>query len=761
MLLPTMQATPFRRSVQAALLVLPLLLLLALPRPVSAQSPVIPPSPGGAAVSGAPDSDGQMVDIQADRFSMDSVRHLVLARGHVKVSRGTDWVTADEADVDTARQVVTARGNIELHYGGNVWKGENVTYDFKTGLGDFGAFELYSAPIHITAGDSRRVSPSVTELTDVMLTTCEVDNPEYSVRASSASLESNRIVRARNVRFQLGPVPFFWFPYVRADVNDFANFEFTPGYSSRMGAFLLTTYNYPLSDTFASHTHFDLRSKRGVGVGEDITWTDPASTFDGGLRLYYAHDNRPWHDDAEKARRENLADAERYRINLTDRRSVTDRDTLITTVNYLSDPWVLHDFFDDEYQHGVQPENRLSLSHRGDRYIAGVQLNLRLNDFYDNVNRLPEVFLNFNRQRIFDTPFYYEGENSASYLDRVYGDDHNSATDERDDYDAFRVDSHHMIYLPARLAFLSLVPRAGFRGTYYSKTKIVTTVTNKVAQVDEASGLTNVVDQVQTLLDDGDADFRALPELGFETSFKAFGDLHRGPIGIQEDHDLRHVLEPYARYTYRPEPDLTPDEIWQFDKIDKYTGVNTLDLGLRNYLQTKSSAAPSASIRNLVYANTYLTFDFDPEEDEETLRAFTFDLELRPLSWIFLEAEGVYDNNLGEIDSFNARARTRVTDLVSFAAEYRYRYETRQQVAADLTLFPEMRWQARTYARVDIEESHLDEHSYYLIHRTQCLGIGLGLRIRPDYGADGKDDYAIWLRIWPLAFPSLMGSMPN
>lgn len=726
-----------------------------------AQTPVTVPPSGGTAVSGAPAADGQMVDVQADRFSYDALRRLVLARGNVKVSRGTDWVTADEADVDTSRQIVTARGHIELHYGPNVWRGENVTYNFKTGQGDFGSFDLYSAPFHILAENSERVSPTLTELDDVLLTTCEPDNPEYSIRASSASIESNRIVRARNVRFMLGPVPFFWFPYVKGDVNNFANFEFTPGYNSRMGPFLLTAYNYPLSDALSTHTHFDVRTRRGIGIGEDLSWKDPADAYNGMLRLYYTHDSKPWKNDAQKAEREALADNNRYWVNLADRHSISDRDTFTATVNYLADPWVLKDFFDDEYQHGVQPENRVALSHHGNRYTAGVELNLRLNDFYDNVNRLPEVFLDFNRQQVFGSPLYYEGENTATYLDRVYADDHQDKTQEKDDYDALRVDTYHMFYLPMRLDFLSVVPRAGYRGTYYSKTKVSTTVTNKVPKVDEQTGMTNVVDEVQTLLDEGDADWRHLPELGAETSFKAFGRLLDGPLGIEQNHGLRHILEPYANYTFRPEPDLLPENIWHFDKIDKLADANELVLGLRNYLQTKTSALRSARVANLIYLDTYATFDMEPEDDEDSFKAFNFDAELRPLSWLFWEVHGEYTSEAEELKTLNTRLRVKQDDIFTFAAEYRYQLDTREQVAADLTLFPEMRWSARLYGRMDIEESHLDEHSYYLIHRTDCLGIGVGVRIRPDYDADGEDDYTIWLRIWPLAFPSFMGSMPD
>ena len=66
---------------------------------------------------------------------------------------------------------------------------------------------------------------------------------------------------------------------------------------------------------------------------------------------------------------------------------------------------------------------------------------------------------------------------------------------------------------------------------------------------------------------------------------------------------------------------------------------------------------------------------------------------------------------------------------------------------------------ARVYARMDLEESNLEEHSYYVIHRTRCLGLGLGVRIRPEEAADGDDNYTVWFRIWPLAIPGFSSSL--
>jgi LPS-assembly protein len=723
------------------------------PTPVAPVAPVAPPpapiatpaTPAGADLTG-------LVDVQADDLSYDGIRQLVIARGNVKVTRGADSVSADYAEVDTAAQQVHARGNIFIEFQGNTWRGDEATYNFRTGQGDFGAFEVFAPPYHVTARDSRRLSLNMMELEGVMLTTCDPEHPEYSVRASSASLQDNKILRAKHVRFQFGPVPFFWFPYVRANLEELAKFEFTPGWSSDNGPFLLTAYNQPINDTFKTRTHVDIRQKRGLGIGEDLLWKDPhQGDYAGQLRLYYANDRRPWHDEKQQKEREELIDENRYWVQLRDRHNVTDRDYLITELNYVSDPWLLNDFFDDEYQKNVQPENRVVLSHRGDHYTAGVLLNLRLNDFYENVDRLPEVFLNFNRQQILDTPLYYEGGNTLSYLSRVY-----PAGSPKERYDSFRFDTRHMLYWPGRyFGFLSLIPRAGYRGTFYSDSLATTIVTNVVPITNELGQVIGTTNRVEKIISDDSAVWRNLPELGAETSFKAYGELYDGPTGIEEDEDLRHVIEPYADYTLRFEPNVKPEELWQFDSIDRLDERNDLRLGLRNYLQTKREYRT----HDLVFADVFTTLLIDPDEQERTLNDIGFKVETRLVSWFAWDFDGEYDTRDSSIRTFTTQAQLSQEDIVTLGVDYRYKRDSRDTIAGDLVVFPEQRWSGRIYARMDLEASQVEEHSYFVIHRTRCLGIGLGVRIRPEQAANGDDSYTFWLRIWPLALPQFASSL--
>lgn len=691
-----------------------------------------------------------VIDVQADSLSYDAVRDLVIADGAVRVTKGLDSVEADYAEVDTANETVFGKGNIVVRYQGNVWRGNETHFNFRTGIGDFGAFSLRREPYTLIARESQRVDERHLHLAGVILTTCEPDNPEYSVRAAWATLEDQSIIRAKHVRFQLGPVPFFYFPYIKANVHWFDNLELTPGYSSDHGAFLLAAYRHKFNDVWTSRTHLDIRAKRGVAVGEDILWEDPDGAYEGILRGYYLNDQRPWDGESEQAEREDLIEDNRYWVRFHDRHNLTDRDYFLAELNYVSDPWMLHDFFDDTYQKNVQPENRFALSHRGDRFTASIDLVARLNDFYSNVSRLPEVSFDVNRQQIPFTPFYYESESAMGFLKKEWSEQEQDKGNE--DYDAFRIDTRHMVYLPIRtFGFLSIVPRGGYRGTYYSKTLETAVYTNVVPVTDETTGLVvGTTNEVQTVLSDGPSIWRNLPEFGGEASFSAFGLITDAPTGIEEDIGLRHVAEPYVDWTLRLEPNITPDELWYFDSVDELDECNILTVGMKNYLQTKRRNG----VHNLVYADVYspLNLDADKDAGEETFQYLGAKAELRPFTPFYWNAKALYDVQESQLDSVDTQAGLDFPTYFRGSVDYRFKHDHRDAIAGDVSLFPEQRWEARVYARVDLEESHVEEHSYHIIHRTDCLGIGIGVRIRPAYEDGEKDDYSIWFRFWPLAF---------
>jgi lipopolysaccharide assembly outer membrane protein LptD (OstA) len=697
-------------------------------------------APANSATNTAVEAGG--VEVTADRLEYEADKKLMIGIGNVVVRQGEDVLKADCVTVHTETTEAYATGNVHFERGGQIWEGEELTYNFETGQGDFGEFTAFMDPYYVTADDSERISNEEYLLDHARITTCEGPDPSFFVRSSSASVFGQSRIKARNVVVFLGPIPIFYLPIATYDTERKTNIDFLPGYSSDWGAYILSAYNYKLGEHIHAGTHLDYRSKRGFGYGQDFKWAI-SNAFAGVLKTYYIDDDEPFDDEVDELEKSDLIDNERYRIRFNHQHRFTDRDYLTADLHYLSDPEVVKDFFREEYRDQVEPENRIALTHRGDRYSAGLLVNKRLNDFYENVDRLPELSLDIQRQRIGSTPFYYEGEDSATFLQRLYPDDSG-----REDYDAFRADSDHKIYYPTRhFGFLNVIPRVGYRATYYSKTPDAYTVTNAVEQTltNVIAGVTNEVvsmtNEVSTLIEEGGADIRNLFEIGMETSFKAFKVLKAPRNGVEGG--LRHVFEPYADYKYVPEPDLEPADIYQFDEIDELGRVHRIRFGMRNKFQSKRSGR----IRDLVDLNTYTTYRVDPDEDEEDFGNFVYDGELRLVDWMKIDFDGEYDWYESQVPEFNTQVAFVAPDESTVGIEYRYRRDRRDVVAAETYLFPNFRWSLGSYWRYDLENSRMEEQAYFVEHRDGCVGWSLGYEGR-------GDDWDAMFRIWLVAMPS-------
>ncbi len=700
----------------------------------------------------------QQVTVDADQMEYFQEQHVIVGRGHVVIERGHERLLADFVKVHTDTEIAEARGNITLDREGAVWRGEELTYNFRTHQGDFGAFVAFYDPFFVRADESKRVSTNEFVLHNATLTTCDGDEPQFKMRAGEARIVDGATLKAYNAVPYLFGIPFFWLPYWQRSLDpELVTFYLVPGYSSRMGAFALTGYGYRLGDGLRGITHVDVRSQRGVGLGQDFIWKDtaPAKKYEGILRGYWMDDKDPfYHEDSEV--REGTTKNQRYRLHLRHSQTLSDRDALMGEANYLSDPYVIEDFFDNEFRNQVQPENRLSVMHRGDAFSAGLLANVRLNDFYENINRMPEANFEVNQLKLGNTPLYYESQNSAGFLQHVYPKATDTNSTAPANYDAFRMDTVQTIYYPTRnFDFLNIIPRVRYEGTVYSKTympQITTNLTVVSTPVITAKGTNTVLtttNTITTTLHDSGAGMRHLPQFGIESSFKAFRVLDDAPTGIGRDVGLRHVAEPYVNYTFQPEPNLRPGELPQFDAVDALDMQHDIQLGMRNKLQTKRRGY----VHNLVDADvyTYYRFEQPPGQTNDFSDVYTL-TRLRPVDWLMLDFDAAFNPYTSEFDFFNTQLALLDEDESRIALEHRYTKDNNNLLSAELMLFPHDRWSFRVYGRYDLENSQLQEHSYLVQHKNDCLGIGVGLR-RLD------NDTMFWVQLWLTAFPQMAADL--
>ncbi len=706
------------------------------------------------------------IDIDAQVMEYDRSNNVVVASSNVVVRRGTEEIRADAMKVNVTTSDVEAHGNVVFTRPGSVWRGTFLRYNFGTGEWNTGAFSSYFDPFFVRADASAKTNEEYV-LRRAYLTTCtnEYHHEHFHIQCRELRVKPGDRMLGKHAVAYLGPVPVFYFPWMYRSLADRGvGFSAEAGYSGRMGAFLLTSTKYWMAPNVRGVTQLDGRSERGVGVGQDIGWYSSDRLSQGNLYGYYINDQGV-DKDYEGGDRE-LVDSQRYRLRFKHNQTFSTRDYFLTDVNYLSDPYVVEDFFNHEYRGGYQPQNFATLMHRGDSYAASLSAYKRLNDFYTSVDRLPEGELNFTRQQVGESPFYYESRNSAAYLNKLWDE---RETDE-EDYSATRFDTRHMLYYPSRaFGFLNLTPRAGYEATYYSETvkrREVTTfgpvITTNVTPLAGGGAVTSLVTQMQsntvTVLDPQGSGVRSLYELGLESSFRAFKvlDVDETMFGT----GLRHVVEPYANYTFSPRPNLTPDELYQFDSIDELDRNHSIKFGTRNRFQTKRDQR----VYDFLDVDLNTTYWLE-DHDDEPFGDINLDAEFRPDDWITVYGSVAY----GPYDSLVHQGDLRTTvrgDVWTTSVDYYYRNEDSSLLSTDISYSPNKRWTFGVYERYEFEVSRLEEQGYYVSRTLDCLGYRFGVSHLPGYtrddGSKRDDEFRVGFQLWVTAFPNVrVGTTPR
>lgn len=660
---------------------------------------------------------------------------LELRSDHIRYNQKT-------GDAQAAGKVVLAGRD------GSVWQGEKLDINLKDEAGKASKIDIYAKPFRVLADQGTLSADKTYDIRNATLTTCTNDTHafHYMLHTRRVRLRGDRDVTAWGAVPHLFGVPFFYFPWYWKDLDTHYGFRFEPGYRSSWGPYLLSSYKMPLyrdkaiGAYFDAKTSVDYRVDRGFAYGERLGWGlgDEAAGY---FSAYYADDEEP---------PVGIEDPERYRLRLNHAWNLSGRDQLLLNALYVSDDLFMENFFRDEYREMNQPDNYLAYTHLGDSYSAGVLGRVRLNDFYTQVERLPEAWFNLNSTEIGETGVYFENSTKASYLNKEFDERYDPLPES---YDVFRFDSDSQATLPLKFfGFLNVIPRAGYRATYYSKTLDSVLVASTVETV-----ATNEYGDVEYFTQTGanresheaDADLRSLFELGTEVSLKSYGLWQDTPGNI-----WRHVVEPYADYTYIPEPNLLPEQLYQFDEVDELDKTHSVRLGLRNRWQVKPRGGIKTHER--VYVDFFADVNLEPEEGEDNIESYNLDSRYTPNNWLRFDLEGRYLVAEEQIDTAAVRLTT-WHQVFSSDLEFRYRADDSSLLLANLTWHFNNAWSVNAYERYEFETSQVEEIGSWIERRWDCIACRLYLSVEPGYdtlsdGSKEEDDVKVSFLFWLTDF---------
>jgi lipopolysaccharide assembly outer membrane protein LptD (OstA) len=558
----------------------------------------------------------------------------------VFISYGDTVLTADNVTVNQQTGEADADGNVRIEQAGQIWVGDHIDYNFKTRQMHTEQFRTGHPPI-FAFGDSLSgdISNKVYNAENGHVTTDDVSHPAYFIRSSHIRVVPEKYIEAWNGVLYIENVPCFYFPYYRRNLGAHPNnLDVVPGYKTEFGPYLYSTYTWYLNDTVDGAVRADYREARGFAGGPELNlhlgdWGDPK------IQYYYLHDLEP--NLYTNLPVSGALPKNRQRFYFEWQATPATNLNLKALANYQSDPLVLHDFFEGAYANDPQPPTFVEANKYWDNWSLDALATPRINDFFDQVERIPDIKLTGWRQQIFNTPLYYESESSAGYYHKMLAATNalfGGTNGPGFDYAAARADTYHQIELPYTFFnWLNVMPHAGGRFTYYSH--------------ETGPGATN------------NEAYRTVFDTGLDTSFKA-SQLWAGATNsfFQVD-GLRHIIEPSASYAFIPHPSVAPQQLPQFDTqlpsplllpiqlpdyndIDAINNENVIRFGLRNTLQTKRADG----IENLVDWNLVLDWQLHPNPGQQTFDDLYSDLTFRPRSWLTFQSQTRYNINGGYLD---------------------------------------------------------------------------------------------------------------
>ncbi|NBS14903.1 MAG: LPS-assembly protein LptD, partial [Verrucomicrobia bacterium] len=535
------------------------------------------------------------------------------AEDNVTVTYGGDVLMADQVHFNPTTKEATAKGNVRLYMMNQIYRGDLLTYNFRTKKILSEKFRFLDGKLSIEGQSISTPEIGHYAIDGGSYSTDNREGPGWKVKASAVNVYPDDKTVVENSVAYFGDVPFFWFPYLVQYQRDLSSsVDISPGSVSRLGIYALGAYRFALTDKLKGEINVDYYSRRGWAGGAAATYETPGKGTDHpltkvGLRGWYINDRGyqiydgtaerpaasapprgrywfPYSHNTTILKGGNRVDADRAPA--FDAPSFSSR----SRVNVLSDAYVTQDFFADNYIRDQQPNTYLDAMYQDPNFTVTANARTQINNLFQTQQQKPSAKIEFKRQSIPGTydkqeltqdpeanpGLFYEGESSVSYL----GTQWNQVADQTD-YTAIRYDSFNQLLYPRQyFGWLNFTPRAGIRGTIYTRSNLTNGVVQNTQTNAPGSNIGNNAELSDTSL------FRYVFNLGTDISTKVhatWNDVKDKAWGID---GLRHVMEPFVNFTYVPRPNVRPTEFAGFDNRVNSTQSTPLNPTLYNSIDS-------------------------------------------------------------------------------------------------------------------------------------------------------------------------------
>ena len=329
------------------------------------------------------------INLQADHLEWSQATSSIVGWGNVSLEYEDILIKGGNIKVNLETSDVLAEGEVRIQLKERVVEGKNLKYNLKRKEGIIQFPRGKEDPFFYRAQEAYFSSETM-ELREVDFTTCSLSIPHYRINIGKASIHLGEEIVMKDISlyFKGLPFPVFWVPYFAQYIRKENRVIFPVfGYNKFAGLYIQTGYYLYGSPSFQAKLHLDYRAKKGWACGIDVSYR--LEKGEGELDSYLV--------------REMYSEEERWAVRLRHQHTLSPSTYLKFRLERVSDEDFLPQYFDEE-----RKTSYLYLGHEGAGYNMGILMEPAVNLETDFIERLPQIKLDFEPQRVGESHLYSE-----------------------------------------------------------------------------------------------------------------------------------------------------------------------------------------------------------------------------------------------------------------------------------------------------------------------------------------------------------------
>lgn len=530
---------------------------------------------------------------------------------------------------------IEAEDQLLFEYENYIFIADRLEYDFQTKEGTLYVARSALEPWYFGGERIDLHADGSIDIHAGFITTSPNTVSDWRLFAAHTNINSCKVLKARNIRFEVLSVPILWIPTFQSRLDQITDppIRYRIRWGGEQGWRVGVIYDAFEWRGIKTTARFDYRLERGPGGGIETNYESPTGNQTFSTINYIARDNSI----------EEPQERTRYRFEgIYSQTMQAGTQSIDFSYDKLSDKEMPTDYYEKGLDLKTAGKTQLAVRKQyDDTAITSLFTRVRINDFQSVKQELPTLTGSLHPLALGNTGIISENLIKVGYLDYQYANDlPNTSTvpsnslnlygfNTLSDYHSSRFEVRERLYRTMYSDFFTLTPDA--RGIFIL-------YGSSPHQNAQGLGVLSVGGEIKSQL------------------IKSY------PI-------VRHTIEPYARYQYLT-TNTPPTSHFIFDIQDGWTRIDTLRFGVRNLFYTRM---PDCLVGRVLTSDIYTYAFFNtptiPVTFPKVFAQVTWDM----LPTVRHNITAAWDLEHHIVDHANFRTDITINQDLAFAFEFRQR----------------------------------------------------------------------------------------